>query len=221
MDSVTSTAPPTFHGDFEAHITVRADDSTSIDAFESYAAAHGLKFIHIVLERGRVPQQPMVTVRDSGTYAAVRDSVESLAERLADDGFPVVRTKIESTPWAEGVPDTDDEARMLGERYYFEHHVKLLLDQDTDTTDLTEIAVAHAAHLSANARRTRADGRSERFITQRCRSVGDSTAAQRLESLLTAVHSAYQVLSVEREFVVYDSNESIDAGWIIEDGGFQ
>lgn len=219
MRTVT-TAQPIFRGDFEAHITVRADDSDTIDAFESYAAAQGLRFIHIVLERGRVLQQPMVTVRASGTYAAVRHSVDALAARFDADGFPVVRAKIEATPWADGVPVTDSEATVLGARYYFEHHIKLLLPAHADTAELERLAVAHAAHLSANARRTRGDGRSERFVTQRCRAVGNTTAEQRLAALLAAL-TGYEVLSVEREFVVYDSDESVDAGWIVEQGNSQ
>ncbi|MFI6866514.1 hypothetical protein [Nocardia sp. NPDC050406] len=213
-----TTAQPMFRGDFEAHLTVRADDPDSIDAFETYAAAQGLKFIHIVLARGRTPGQPMVTVRSSGTYAAVRDSVDKLASRFAVDGFPVVRVKIEATPWTEGVPDSDERARALGEHYYFEHHVKLLLPQDYDTTALATVAEPHSAHVSVNARRTRPDGRAERFITQRCRLVGTPTAQSRLDSLLTALRAAdLDIASVEREFVVYDSDESLDAGWIVEE----
>ncbi|WP_218021220.1 hypothetical protein [Nocardia crassostreae] len=210
---MTTTTAPAFHGDFEAHLTVRADTGAEIDAFETYAAANDLKFIHIVLDRGRVPQQPMITVRRSGSFEAVRVAVEHLAARLSGDGFPVVRTKIEAAPWAEGVPQSD--TRSLDPRYYFEHHIKLLLPPDTDSTALTAIAVIHAAHLSANARRTRPDGRTERFVTQRCRRVGDTTAAARLETLLAAL-TDYEILSVEREFVVHDSDESIDAGWITE-----
>ncbi|GAB4585158.1 hypothetical protein [Nocardia sp. IFM 10818] len=215
MVLVTTTAPPSFHGDFEAHLTVRGDTAARIDAFENYAAAHDLKFVHIVLDRGRVAQQPMITVRHSGSFETVRDAVEQLAARLSGDGFPVVRTKIEATPWAEGVPLSDAEA--LGARYYFEHHVKLLLSPATDIAALTALAVTHSAHLSANARRTRPDGHAERFVTQRCRRVGDATAAAHLETLMSALRAdAYEILSAEREFVVHDSDESIDDGWIAE-----
>ncbi|QIS13547.1 hypothetical protein [Nocardia arthritidis] len=69
--------------------------------------------------------------------------------------------------------------------------------------------------MSANARCVRADGRLERFVTQRCRLVGERTAAARAEALVVAL-SAYEVCSVEREFVVLDTDESLDAGWIVE-----
>lgn len=211
------TAPPIFQGEFEAHLTVRADDATSLAALERHAAAQELKFTHIRLARGRVRDQPMLTARYSGDFAAVRDSVAELAARLTGAGFPLCRTKIESTPWTTGVPATDAEARALGPGYYFEHHVKLVLAPDTDPAALTAIAVAHAAHLSANARRVRADGRAERFVTQRCRAVGDPVAVARLRDLLADLSERnYEIQSVEREFVVFDSDESIDAGWIDE-----
>ncbi|MFI1917018.1 hypothetical protein [Nocardia sp. NPDC020380] len=209
---MTATASPTFQGDFEAHLTVRAVDA---DRLERYAAANGFKFVHIVLEHGRIVDQPMLTVATAGAFSAVRDSIGSLVARLHVAGFPVVRTKIEATPWAVGVPATDPEAVALGAGYYFEHHIKLLLAPDSDLRALTALAVPHRAHLSVNARRKRTDGRSERFVTQRCRLVGDITAAARYTGLLDALRSAgHEILSTEREFVVHDSDESIDAGWI-------
>ncbi|MET8876556.1 hypothetical protein [Nocardia sp. NPDC004604] len=204
-----------FRGDFEGHITVRAG-ATGVDALERYAGQRNIKFTHIVLARGRVCDQPMVTVRRSGTLAAVRDSVSELVEDMRGAGFAVVRVKLEASPWADGVPETDTAARELGDGYYFEHHIKLVLDAEDDLARLSAIAVAHQAHLSANARRVRADGRLERFVTQRCRSVGNRGAESRFDALLTAL-ADYEVRSAEREFVVFDTAESIDDGWIVEE----
>lgn len=125
------------------------------------------------------------------------------------------RGHLTASPWAEGVPGTDEAAIVLGSRYYFEHHIKLLLPAGTEPEDLAPAVVRHRAHASVNARRARPDGRTERFVTQRCRAVGDQTAEARLADLL-AVLADYRILSVEREFVVYDTNESADEGWIIE-----
>ncbi|GHG79432.1 hypothetical protein [Streptomyces griseocarneus] len=215
----SSTSPTSFSGDFEAHLTVRADDPAGVAALEAYAAARGVKFTHIVLERGRTPSQPMLTLRGRGGLDGMRGTVEEAAHGLREAGFGVVRTKIESTPWAEGVPGTDEEAVVLGGRYYFEHHLKLLLAPGADTVALADVVSRHAAHLSRNARRVRADGRAERFVTQRCRLVGDRTARARLEGLVAALQArGDEIVSVEREFVVHDSDESLDAGWIDEEG---
>jgi hypothetical protein len=202
-------------GDFEAHITVATDEPGRAAALEHYAAHHDMKFTHIVLLRGRTPDQPMLTIQRSGTAAAVHDWIRSVVTSLSEAGFQVTRVKLESTPWAEGVPGTDDAAAILGPRYYFEHHIKLLLPAGAEPEGLAEAVTGHRAHVSANARRVRPDGRTERFVTQRCRAVGDRTAQARLADLL-AVLRDYRILSVEREFVVLDTNESVDEGWIAE-----
>jgi hypothetical protein len=56
--------------------------------------------------------------------------------------------------------------------------------------------------------------RHERFVTQRCHDVGLGSAGTLLENRLAAVRSAgYEDLSVEREFVVHDSDITVDDGW--------
>ena len=93
--------------------------------------------------------------------------------------------------------------------------MKLLLDTDIDLGALAARVVPHGAHLSWNARRVHGGGRHERFVTQRCRGVADEDAGRALERLLAAL-DGFDVLSVEREFVLYDSDESVDEGWLEE-----
>ncbi|MGP3973682.1 hypothetical protein ACTWQF_06480 [Streptomyces sp. 8N114] len=208
-----------FAGDFEIHLTVDGScPAVRSGALAGYAAEQGWKYAHIVLDRGRTPVQPMVTLTAEGTLGTARAAAQSAADELAAVGCPVVRVKVEAAPGARGVPATDAEGAALGPAYYFEHHVKLLLPPDAQTVGLARLAVRHAAHLSRNARRVRDDGQREQFVTQRCREVGSATAGRRLDALLTALSSLpYEILSVEREFVVYDSAEALDSGWIAEE----
>ncbi|WP_254716476.1 hypothetical protein [Actinomadura sp. WMMB 499] len=208
-----------FAGVFETHVTVRGDAR----AVAEWAAARGVKFVHIVLERGRVASQPMLTLPFGGTLDEARADAARTVRDLEADGFAVARVKIEAAPWNAGVPVTDGEA--LGPAYYFEHHVKLLLDAGADTgagTGAETEALArtvrpHAAHVSRNARRVRSDGRRERFVTQRCRRVGARTAGARLDALTAALRAdGHEIAGVEREFVVFDGDESLDDGWIEE-----
>lgn len=102
-------------------------------------------------------------------------------------------------------------------RRYFEHHVKLLLAGPTvaRTLALTSLVEPHGARLSRNARRVRADGVQERFVTQRCYRVGLATAGQRLEALVAAVSAAgFEIAAVEQEYVVFDSGPVRDLGWL-------
>ncbi|MEU8513806.1 hypothetical protein AB0C76_19780 [Kitasatospora sp. NPDC048722] len=204
--------PPALSGEFEVHLTV---EPGAVDALAEWAAANGLTYTHILLARGAAVSQPMLNLRASGTLDEVAAAAARTARRLTDAGFAVLRTKVEAAPWADGVPATDGEAAQHGPGRYFEHHVKLLLVPGEDTTRLAALAVRHGAHLSRNARRVRADGLREQFVTQRCRLVGLATAGRRLAALLGELAvDGREVVSVEREFVAVDSAEALDSGWI-------
>lgn len=204
-----------FAGEFETHVTVRAERPECVDALRAFAVRHRLTFHHIVLDRGLNPSQPMVGRRGRGTLAGELAAASELSRLLSDAGFAVTRVKIEAAPWNRDVPQSDAEAAGRHVGRYFEHHVKLALDPATDLPALTGLARRHAAHLSRNARRVRDDGKQERFVTQRCYAVGRPSARGRLEALRAALAAGgYAILSVEEEFVVYDSAPAVDAGWI-------
>lgn len=234
-------------GEFEAHVTVRCDGGDAqAGRLERWAVARGWKFTHIVLARGRVPSQPMLTLGGCGPYEEQVRICDAAADGLRAAGFAPVRMKIEVPPWDPVVPRSDEEARAWGARggagatggtpqRYFEHHVKVLLDAGPGTASpgqrgpdarrlaaLTAAAVAHDAHLSWNARRTAGPGgREQRFVTQRCHGVGLPTARARLAALRRAVADlGVDIAEVEQEFVVHDSDIAVDEGWITVDEGW-
>lgn len=196
---------------YETHVTVRCAGPAECERLHAWAAAAGLKLTEIELARGRMRSQPMLTLRGADSCAAALAGAEEVAERLRADGFVPVRVKTESTPWAPEVP-----REPCGGEQYFEHHVKLRLAADTDLAALAARVVPHGAHLSWNARRVVGAGRHERFVTQRCRGVDAAGAGRALEALLAEL-AGLDVVDVEREFVLHDSDLSVDDGWI-EDG---
>ncbi|MEH0578941.1 MULTISPECIES: hypothetical protein [Streptomyces] len=198
---------------YETHVTVRCPGPTESRRLRRWAAAAGLKLTHIVLARGRMREQPMLTLSGSRTYAEESARARGVVARLVADGFHPVRVKIESTPWAPEVP-----REPCGGGQYFEHHLKLLLDADADLTSLAARVVPYGAHLSWNARRVAGGGRHERFVTQRCHGVDAEGARRALEELLTELR-VFDVLDAEREFVLHDSDLSVDDGWIEETVG--
>ena len=193
-------------GEFEVHLTLLADPRLA-----GFAVAQGLKYTRIVLDRGVAPDQPMLTLHARGRFAAVAAEAQRWRERLARDGFTVVRVKVEASPFNDGVPQVDAEATP---DRYFEHHVKLVVD--SAGIDLARgISLRHSAHVSRNARRGDPDGRHERFVTQRCHGCGRPEARRRLDALLAELSAAGLVIvEVEQEYVVLDSNPAVDAGWI-------
>ncbi|MFE8943777.1 hypothetical protein [Streptomyces sp. NPDC007856] len=195
---------------YETHVTVRCAGPAETERLRGWAEAAGLKVTHIVLARGRMRDQRMLTLAGSASYAEQSARADGTVAALRSAGFAPVRVKTESVPWAPEVPDGP-----CGGGQYFEHHVKLLLDAETDLDSLTARVVPHGAHLSWNARRVCGGGRHERFVTQRCRGVRDAAAEEALRLLLSEL-GEFEVLSLEREFVLYDSDESVDDGWIEE-----
>jgi hypothetical protein len=206
------TAAPQFEGPLETHLTVAA--TVDPDALERFAQRHNLRFAHIVLPRGAHPSQPMLTRRARGTLAGELAHANRLAQTLRDAGFAVCRTKIEASPANADVPpfDAGDAGR------YFESHIKLRLPTCSDLAALAAFATARQAHLSANARRVAAGGEQTRFVTQRVQGAGCLRAVAEADALAQALTElGYAVVGVETEYVVYDSNLAIDAGWIGED----
>ncbi|MGZ9930841.1 hypothetical protein ACXNSR_13190 [Streptomyces sp. NC-S4] len=185
--------------EYETHVTVRCADAAELARLDAWAGARELKVTHILLARGRMVSQPMLTLPD-------RTGHERLVPRLRAAGFDPVRVKVETVPWT-----TDSPGPGGG---YFEHHLKLLLPADFDRAALESLVVPHGAHLSWNARRASAGGAQERFVTQRWRGTAAEAGAA-CDALVAALGAAgYEVRSEEREFVLYDSDLSVDDGWI-------
>ncbi|MGW6857350.1 hypothetical protein [Streptomyces xanthophaeus] len=188
--------------EYETHVTVHCANGAELERLDAWAGARELKVTHIVLARGRMVSQPMLTLRD-------RTGHERLLPQLRAAGFDPVRVKVETVPWTSDRPGPGGG--------YFEHHLKLRLPPHYDRAALEDLAVRHSAHVSWNARRVLPDGGHERFVTQRCRGVPAERAGAACDALTAALGSAgYEIRSEEREFVLHDSDLSVDDGWIEE-----
>jgi hypothetical protein len=202
-----------FAGEFETHITVHLQGNRSVAELREWGAKRQLKCIHIELARGKVASQPMLSRRGNSTLSSELALAIDLAEDLTSDGFIVARIKIEASPSNAEIPRSKEESAAAGG--YFEHHVKVLFESESSLEELVQLVEPHTAHLSNNALAVRPDGRQERFVTQRVKGVGRPEAAVRLARLLDVLKGRnLQILDVEEEFVVYDSNLNLDAGWI-------
>lgn len=76
---------------YETHVTVRCPDPVELARLEAWAAGRELKVTHIVLARGRMVSQPMLTLPD-------RDGHESLVPRLRAAGFDPVNEPLPVGP---------------------------------------------------------------------------------------------------------------------------
>ncbi len=204
-----------FIGKFETHITVCLNNLDEVNRLYQWSVRHGLKCLHIVLDRGVTASQPMLTRHGWGGFPNELEIATTLCQSLKCEGFSAVRIKMEIAPWNCSVPKSTVEARNHHPDRYFENHIKLLLKSSAEIVLLVELAEQHSAHLSRNIFQARKDNYYERFITQRCMGVGHQEAQQQLQKLLDAIAALdCIVIAVEEEFVVYDSNLDLDKGWI-------
>lgn len=198
---------------FEIHLTVEAAQAAAgADALSRFAESEGMQLLHIELPRGAVTAQPMLSWRRDGVLADCLAQIDAIEQALADQDIRVVRAKVEAAPSNVGVPQAEDACPP---GTYFESHLKLLVEDDAALSAITDIAIAHGAHVSRNARRTREDGRQERFVTLRSVDGGLPGMKMRLQALQDALTPMVRaVLDTEIEFVVHDSNRALDAGWL-------
>lgn len=198
----------------ETHITLDVSCPTSIQQAGRWAAEQGLKWTHIVLPEGEHPSQPMLTFWQSGTLEGQLERARLITEAMRMLEVAVVRVKVECE--SEDAGRFFDDSQQLAEHPgYFEHHVKLRLANATKLDALEQLVRRYEARLSANARRQLADGFVERFVTQRAYASDQVEAAGRFASLRDAMEAVgYPILEVENEYVLYDSNLRLDAGWL-------
>ncbi|MEU7921971.1 hypothetical protein [Micromonospora zamorensis] len=68
------------------HITAYASQAEKLWTF---ASEHGVKFVHIVLDRGAYVSQPMLTLSGRGTLTEQQDAVRRWQRELREAGIPV------------------------------------------------------------------------------------------------------------------------------------
>jgi hypothetical protein len=203
------------NGTFEAHVTVDAVDLDERERFRAVCAERGVKCVLIELPVGITRSQPMTSTYHRGELAGVVQEVAVLAQALAERGFRVSRLKLEAVVTNTGVPVTDEEARAFPSGNYFEFHVKVTLPPGAALEALRELCRRHNAHLSSNALKRDEEGRTERFVTLRIYGAGRLRAEASFEKLLNdLVSMGYSLSNKLREYTLYDSNITIDAGWI-------
>jgi hypothetical protein len=206
-----------YRGNFEVHLTVHAVGA--LDVFRAWCEVQRCKCVRIVLARGVQVEQPMATWRrDDTVLPHVLAEATERAQDLELARFAVVRVTIEADPSNDDVPATDDAALLQPSGNYFEHHVKLRREAAAGRELLLRVCLHHAAHLSRNAWHKPAEGFEERFVTLRSYRMGRSASEQRLHRLLAALEGAgEQIIDVESEYTVHDSNLALDAGWLPHD----
>lgn len=197
------------HG-YETHITVSADEPRLLrDDLPVWADENNLKFTHIKLPSGTFDSQPMLTYWQVGGLTDQLSRADEIREALAPRGIEVTRVKVEVSIEHSDVPSKPVEG------CYFEHHVKVLIRAAQQLDGLRSAAFGVGGRLSRNARRTISDGSLERFVTLRSYDGSGADSTRKCQKLIDSItESGFEILEVENEYVLFDSNQQLDAGWL-------
>lgn len=205
-----------YKGIFEAHITLAPLTDDNLVKFQHFCQNNALKLIQIELSRGDFALQQMTASVHEGNLEDVLKDVKSIAQKLGRQGFEVKRIKLEASPFNEDLPANRDELHLHSKENYFEHHLKLLLSENTSNSELLiSICEKYQAHLSRNAFKIHEQGRQERFVTLRHYGLGRQEAGAILQMLQEELEkNGFQILKTITEYCVYDDHIGLDANWL-------
>lgn len=187
---------------YEIHVTVRSPDVT---AFRAFCTANALKPIILDLqdrEGTTVLTDVMTSSKFVGTAANAWKEMREITRTLVEvGGFNVVRHKIETVPWypASG--------------RYFEAHIAVQV-KDGYIDDLRETASLAQCHMSQNVFKRAAGGSSIFLLTRRHYGSREAFEKDVIASVAFIALDDFQVLKVEKELCIYDSNTDHDTAWI-------
>ena len=201
-----------FEGVFEAHVTVGLPVDN--DRFRIDCAELGVKPIVIVLPAGDTPVQPMTSAMYRGGLQLALANSRDLVRQLQARGYECIRLKVEAGHQNEGLPEDDEAAAGMPAEFYFEHHLKTSVANESEHQKLERIVTEHDAHLSSNAFEEGDDGSREFFVTFRSYGLGRASAETRVDEFVAGLQSA-GIEANKRicEYCVYDSDLSVDRGW--------
>jgi hypothetical protein len=213
---------------FELHLSVL---TKSIDEFEDVCEDIGVKAIVIELQKPDASHGMFDVMTSSHTEGTPEDLVAHSREiigNLNKRGFKVVRTKFESDLNYEGVPKrtvhiTDPFSGQVSSEStgtpfgtYFEAHIAVTALPET-ISDLPPFARQNDLHLSRNVFKHLPCGSVVQMMTARQYTGTVEDFEDRLRDLDYSL-STYRTgkvieISVEKEYVMYDSNKAHEGAW--------
>lgn len=197
MNKITSEIP------FEIHITMNDFPKEKLELFVKECENLGAKPLLILLSRGNVVNQPMLSkIIYDKSLNSIHEKIQQFVMSIELFGFVTDRVKIEIPANKHSFFISD----KMGFEKYFEWHGKINYKH---SDRLLIICEEHQAHLSINGLK------NTKFITLR-EFGGKVDFDIRINSLINELKmSKYDVISQHHEYCIYDSNVVMDKGWLI------
>lgn len=109
-----------YEGIFECHVTVENESPEHMEKFLKTCEAIGCRAILIELPTGQVQRQLMTSSYHTGNVRDVITQAYKISQEFAKSSLSITRTKIEALFSNKGVPETDEDAKLLSPENYFD-----------------------------------------------------------------------------------------------------
>jgi hypothetical protein len=213
---------PAISDTFESHLFVGPiNPSPELQSeFITVCRSLGLRALNLALN---FEGAGLNTVLQSTKYYKVPNPAEALEKMVADaeklaEHFDLLRIKLESLAINDGIPQSDEEALAIPGDTYFEYHIKLKdveINESNDQnlknlskrlTDELNIKVPFSCNNLPDY---------QRFLNARTYKLGFKNSSALVDKITHAIKEhGYVIDRVVSEFIVYDTNKSLDRGWL-------
>lgn len=190
---------------FEVHITINSILNSDLDQFKLFCQKIEAKPILIELPQGEVTQQAMISKVYGSTTIDIKKEIENLEIEFSKSNYEIIRTKVE-------VPlDFINKGRAAFPNYhgqYYEWHGKVEFD---DMETLKKSLKSYDAHLSNSSLKNQLN---RRFVTIRGYH-NERFFLNKVDVVKKALkRNNIKMIKDEYEYCIYDSNKTVDNGWI-------
>jgi NTP pyrophosphatase (non-canonical NTP hydrolase) len=196
---------------FELHVTVKLEEE-KLEKFKDLCKKIGCKPVYLdMLSIDGKTKELMTESRFFGNNREAYAELRRIAIDLRNEGFKIIREKIETVPWHPAAPKENGSVQEMPKDGYFEAHLSYDLPKDNYLNMLVNSGYNISVNLlKSNAETTRA------LVTIRS-SEGNYEEFAKL--VKHKVYWLWRIVGEEprselHEFSIYDTNVSHDLGWI-------
>ena len=210
----------TFPIPFEIHVSVPGGNIFDINNFKKICTAINVKPIIIELEINNdgIIKDYMTSSKHFGDNRSAFEEAERIANELINNGFDIIRKKIETVPWHPAAPSKPKD--IMPKNSYFESHIGVMVKDVEEKLKLSEfvknVKLSGSLKSSQNFFKKTNDGdKYINMLTYRHKLTNSVTFKTHIEFLKEQLNlNGFQYEKVEVEFCIYDTNISHDTTWI-------
>lgn len=211
---------------YEIHVTIDNENDATIANFQEFCNNYNIKPVIIIMDG--IPSHVMTETVVCGSVETAHNSLAGIVKVIKDNGFKVIREKIETVPWH---PCASQKVGDIVIPYsYFEVHIPVQLGFEYAHRDLVQKIINNSKRMPQENKRIMLSNtqkqidKNVKLLTYRFNNIDYNTFNSIVEEIMGLLQVWCPKECLEKnnnfnfrpiiEFVLYDSNESLDQQWI-------